>query len=139
MSTSKETGTQGELEIVAKVPCPNCGKKLMQLPMSYPLYDVQCTACYFRAQVKTSMQKPSDTVLGAGWDIISKVTKAGYQVPPLLINFKWINGQVIRFYPFIPRIVLKKRILSPTAKRANYAMFSYVGLNTLPYFTLYSK
>lgn len=47
MAKNKENGDQGEIEIVEKVPCPNCGKKLMLLPTGYPLYDVQCTGCNF--------------------------------------------------------------------------------------------
>ena len=44
----------GEKVVVEKVPCPNCGKRLMPLPPNYPLYDLQCTGCLFRAQVKKS-------------------------------------------------------------------------------------
>lgn len=102
----------------------------MLLPKNYPLVDVQCTSCYFRAQVKTQSNKPNKTQLGSGWDIMEKTIKAGYPIPPLIINFKWKDGQEIRFYPFIPRDNLKKRQLSETAKRANYRMFiSYVYLS----------
>ena len=45
-------GDIGEKEVVDLVPCPNCKKSLMQLPSNYPLYDVQCEGCSFRAQVK---------------------------------------------------------------------------------------
>lgn len=139
MSNNKITGDEGELEVIEKIICPNCSRKLMLLPNSYPLYDVQCTACYFKAQVKTAKSKPSDVIFGAGWDIMSKVTKSGYPIPPLRVNFKWENKQEVRFYPFITKENLKKRTLSPTARRVNYAMFNYVGLNKLPYFKLYPK
>jgi len=46
------------------------------LPKNYPLYDVQCTGCLFRAQVKTNNSKPRLAIFGAGWDIISKVMKS---------------------------------------------------------------
>ena len=139
MSKSKECGDSGECEVVEKVPCPNCGRKLMLLPTGYPLVDIQCTGCFFRAQVKTNNSKPCDTIFGAGWDIMNKTLKAGYQVPQLIVNFKWKSGQEIRFYPFIPKEHLRKRVLSPQAKRANYAMFNYIGLSKLPFFKLYSK
>ena len=107
--TNKIKGNIGEQEIVENVNCPNCDKKLMLLPPNYPLVDVQCTACYFRAQVKTVHSKPKDVTFGAGWEIINKVLKSGYMVPPTFFNFKWgDNNQEIRFYPFIPRINLKK-------------------------------
>ena len=58
MSKNKESGDDGEKEVCGFVPCPNCGKKLMLLPPNYPLYDVQCTGCSFRAQVKTNNTRP---------------------------------------------------------------------------------
>lgn len=143
MAGNKVSGDVGEQEIVDLMPCPNCGKKLMLLPASYPLFDVQCTGCSFRAQVKTNNSKPKPEIFGAGWDIIDKVLKSGYMVPPLIANFKWtekgIGKQEIRFYPFIPKKNLTKRVLSETARRANYAMFNYNNIDKLPYFIVYEK
>jgi len=139
MSNNQNVGDKGELDVIKKVACPNCRRKLMLLPKNYPLVDVQCTGCHFRAQIKTQRTKPKDIVFGAGWDIIEKTTKAGYPVPPLIVNFVWGNHQEIRFYPFIPKDNLKKRVLSSTARRANYKMFNYVGLTRLPHFILYKK
>ncbi len=136
---NKEKGDLGEKEIVDLIPCPNCKKKLMVLPQNYPLVDVQCTGCIFRAQVKTISSKPKDVIFGAGWDIMSKVLKSGYIIPPTFVNFKWANHQEIRLYPFIPRINLQNYQLSPQARRANYKMFRYIGLNKLPFFKVYSK
>lgn len=132
-------GKMGELEIIERVKCPNCQRKLMTLPTNYPLVDVQCTACHFRAQVKTFTSKPKDTNLGSGWEIMNKALKAGYMVPPTFLNFRWGNHQEIRFYPFVPKTNLKNYQLSPKAKRANYKMFSYIGMNKLPHFVVYKK
>lgn len=137
MPNNKPVGDQGELEVISLVQCPNCGKKLMVLPPGYPLFDVQCTGCSFRAQIKTNLSKPKKEIFGAGWEVLDKVLKSGYQVPPLITNYRWTGGQEIRFYPFIPKANLKKRQLSPTARRANYKMFNYVGLDKLPYIILY--
>lgn len=139
MTSKKLVGDFGEQEIVDLIPCPNCKKKLMILPPSYPLVDVQCTACFFRAQIKSNNTKPKKEIFGAGWDIMDKVLKSGYQVPPLIVNFKWSSRQEVRFYPFIPKINLKKRTLPANAIRANYKMFNYIGLDKLPYFVLYNK
>src|ERR1035437_210551 len=107
MSHNKVCGDGGEAEVIKLIRCPNCGKELQRLPQNYPLYDVQCTGCAFRAQVKTSLSTPKNTIFGAGWVVIEKVMKAGFTVPPLIVNFKWGNGrtkkQEIRFYPFIPK------------------------------------
>ena len=143
MSKNKLSGDAGELDIVELVPCPNCKKKLMILPKNYPLFDVQCEGCSFRAQVKTNQSKPKKEIFGAGWDIMEKVLKSGYMVPPLIVNFKWSDSsgdhQDIRFYPFVPKVNLKMHKLSPTARRANYKMFNYIDIDTLPYFVLYQK
>ena len=74
---------------------------------------------------------------------MDKVLKSGFMAPPLFVNFKWKekinNKQEIRFYPFISKANLKKYQLSSSARRANYKMFNYVGLDKLPYFIVYEK
>ena len=139
MPTHKLTGLRGEKEVIELIRCPNCGKALMLLPPSYPLYDTQCTGCVFRAQVKTVNSKPKSEILGAGWEIMDKVLKSGFIIPPLVVNFHWEESgkahHEIRFYPFVPKTSLKKYQLSPNARRANYKMFHYTGLNTIPHFS----
>lgn len=141
--TKKESGDNGEKEVVELIPCPNCGKKLMILPPNFPMYDIQCTGCTFRAQVKTNNCKPKNVIFGAGYDIYEKVLKAGYLSPPLIVNFRW-NGengfcQKIIFYPFIAKGNIKKYTLSSTAKRANYKMFRYEKLDKIPSISLYEQ
>ncbi len=140
---NKKAGDVGERDLVELVGCPNCNRKLMVLPPNYPLYDIQCTACSFRAQVKTNNSKPKNEVFGAGWDIMEKVLKSGFMVPPLIVNYVWEEkGQKYRkifFYPFVPKSHLKKRQLSSTARRANYKMFNYVRLNELPNICLFNS
>lgn len=143
MSTNKISGDLGEQEVVELVPCPNCSKRLMLLPANYPLVDVQCTGCLFRAQVKTNNSKPKAEIFGAGWDIQHKVLKSGYQMAPLIANYKWkekdTNRQKIIFYPFIPKKNLKKRNVVFKSNRKDHMMFNYIGLDTLPHFVLYDK
>ena len=136
---NRSIGDKGEDEVITLISCPNCLKQLMLLPPNYPLYDVQCTACSFRAQIKTINSKPKNLIFGAGWDIMEKVLKSGFITPPLIVNFKWEAGQEIRFYPFVPKANLSKYQLSETARRANYRMFHYTGLDKLPHFVLYKK
>jgi DNA-directed RNA polymerase subunit RPC12/RpoP len=141
--SNKQWGDQGEKEVVDLVPCLNCSKQLMILPPNYPLFDIQCTGCSFRAQVKTNRSKPKKEIFGAGWQIMEKVLKSGFIMPPLITNFRWKDKkgdhQEIRFYPFVPKKNLKKYQLPPTAKRANYWMFNYTGLDKLPHFVIYRK
>src|SRR6056297_1089514 len=142
-NSNKKWGDKGEQEVVDLVQCPNCGKVLLLLPPNYPRYDFQCTGCSFRAQVKTNRTKPKPIIFGAGWQIMEKVLKSGFMVPPLIANFRWQEQgqtkQEIRFYPFVPKENLKKYQLPPTARRANYWMFNYIGLDRLPYFVVYKN
>lgn len=137
--SNKEIGNNGEKEIIELVSCPNYKKKLMPLPVNYPLVDVQCTGCIFRAQVKTVNSKPKSLIFGAGWEIMNKVLKSGFMIPLTFVNFKWADSQEIRFYPFIPKINLESYQLSPEAKRSNYKMFHYKNIDKLPYFIVYKK
>ena len=115
----------------------------MKLPRFYPLIDIQCTWCTFRAQVKSKNLKPQKKILGAGANIFDASLKIGHMIPPLITNNKWIeNGvqrQEIRFYPFLYKKNIKKRTLSATAKRANYPMFDYIGLDELHFDVLFTK
>ena len=142
-SGNGKSGKSGEQDIVDLVPCPNCSKKLMILPPNYPLYDVQCTGCLFRAQVKTNQCKPKAVLFGAGWQIMNKVLKSGYMTPALFLNFKWLekgeDKQEVRFYPFVPKKNLSRYRLSATARRANYEMFTYKGMDKLPFFLMFQK
>ncbi|MCL4387448.1 hypothetical protein M1307_03595 [Patescibacteria group bacterium] len=143
MSNNKIAGDFGENEVVELIKCPNCSKKLMLLPPSFPLCDVQCTGCNFRAQIKTNNSKPKSIIFGAGWEIMDKVLKSGFITPPLIANFKWqeksLKKQEIRFYPFVPKSNLAKYKLSETARRANYWMFNKFASCGMPYFKLYEK
>lgn len=141
--TSKQiAGTEGELEVVKLVECPNCTKELMLLPKNYPLCDLQCTACQFRVQIKTNNTKPKEVIRGAGWNIMEKVLKAGFLVPPLMVNFKWkekaADRQEIRFYPFIRKRNLTKYIANIKSKNRLHPMFNY-NLKGLKYYILYQK
>ncbi len=141
--TNKQAGDFGEQEIVGLIKCPNCKKNLMLLPPSFPLCDVQCVGCNFRAQVKTNSSKPKKEIFGATWEVMDKVTKSGYFVPPLIANFKWVEKdqlkQEIRFYPFVPKVNLKKYLAKFKNRRKDLWMFNYIDLDKLPHFILYQK
>jgi transcription elongation factor Elf1 len=143
MENNRKSGDRGEREVIKLVPCPNCGKELVGLPKNYPLYDIQCTGCSFRAQVKTNKGRPKREVFGATWDIMDKVLKSGFVTPPLFVNFKWQDRkgsrQEIRFYPFIPKNNLKKYFTTIRNPPRQLWMFNYIGLDKLPKFIVYSK
>jgi hypothetical protein len=142
----KAYGTEGEKEVISLIKCPNCGRELMSLPESYPLCDALCSACHFRAQIKTSSSSPykSKTVRGSGWDIMEKSLKAGALIPSLIVNYKWEEKgqkkQEIRFYPFVLKRNLSESLRSIKQKNGKvrkYWMFDYIDLDSLPFLKLY--
>ncbi len=140
---AKKNGYWAEYDVLDLIPCPNCGRKLKLLPQNNPLFDVQCCTCYFRAQVKgaSNLKPHQNEIFGATWEIMNKVLKAGNSVPPLLVNYKWLqNGQqhqTISFYPFIPKANLRRYTISPGAQSAGSKRFNYIGMKELPHFELY--
>lgn len=140
----KIIGDLGEEFVASRAPCPACGKSLTALPEGYPLFDLQCSACTFRCQVKATGKKPQNRIPGAGWAIFNAALRAGQQVPPLIYvaNVGSTDGTPpsVRFFPFIPRSHLEKR--QPFAdghKRATYLQFTYTKMDRLPSFVLNAK
>jgi hypothetical protein len=134
MSKSHDSGAKGELEIINDFKCPNCKSKLLRLPACFPLFDVQCERCLFRAQVKTARCAPKDEIFGAGWDILDKNLKAGHLIPPLIVIFNWqdkktrkLNSKVL-FFPFLTMKNIRRRKRSHKGKRPGYREFNYIGL-----------
>lgn len=138
MPNNKPQGDAGEKEIVRRIPCPNCGRKLMLLPKNYPMYDVQCTGCNFRAQIKLNNTKPHREIFGATWEIMNKVMKAGYLVPTLFVLFKWVEKEKkrseLRFYPFVPKSHLKPYQTRVKKTKRDLVMFNYRNIHLIPYF-----
>lgn len=137
----KEAGNIGAQEVISLVSCPHCGSQLMSLPQNFPLYNVYCAGCIFRAQIKTSNRRPSSGAEGAGWKILDGSLRAGQTVPPLITNHKWPDKsgahQAIHFYPFLTRKNLKMRTANIKSKNRVHAMFDYINLDKAPRVLLY--
>ncbi len=131
LAMSKQVGELGEKFIVENLPCPNCGNELMRLSPGFPLYDVQCTSCIFRAQVKSARTKrcPNE-VFGAGWRILNAALKTGQLIPPLLLHLHSDEGKEkhdrVFFFPLLTTGQIKK--YTATVRGRKYEMFKYVGL-----------
>ena len=143
LKNAGNSGKAGELAVIGVVPCPNCHSKLMLLPPGFPLFDVQCTRCMFRAQVKTVGRQPKDQIFGAGWDVLEKTLKTGQLIPPLLLNFEWRDAATGRdrhevyFYPFLTKDNVRRRQRSLSGQRPGYKEFNYVGLLNVPQMRLF--
>ena len=132
VNKNKQQGDDGEIDVVRRIACPNCGKRLQQLPPGFPLFDVQCRRCVFRAQVKTNRNKPKDEVFGAGYEILAHFLASGQLIPPLIANFRWREGSSVRqrviFYPFLTMKNIRRRRRGSSGARPGYEEFNYVGL-----------
>lgn len=145
MKSNQQKGTDGEEDVVHKVRCPHCGKRLQLLPPGFPLYDVQCEGCVFRAQVKTNACKPKAQIFGAGYRMLSHSRHSGQLIPPLIANFRWREKgkacQEIWLYPFLTKQNIRKKVRSGRGSRPGYEEFNYVGLlsEDTPKVILYEK
>ena len=134
MTTEHESGSRGEREIIEMVPCPNCSSSLMGLPKSFPLFDVQCTRCLFRAQIKTARCPPKSEIFGAGFDILDKSLKAGQLMPPLIAHFHWTDTATgaerreVYLFPFLTKRNIRMRTRSDKGARPGYREFNYINL-----------
>lgn len=144
--TKKELGDQGEQDVIDLVPCPNCGSKLMKLPRNYPLVDLQCTACTFRVQVKRSSVPPEKAmkVQGGGWHVLNHALKVGMVLPPLIVNFNWLDTKTgeekreIRFYPFVWKKNIMRRTANILSVNRVHEMVDY-SLRGLVYYKLFPR
>lgn len=120
------------------VSCPSCGKPLRQLPPGYPLFDVHCVACLFRAQVKRVQEGPRSRLRGASWSVVSLYLRTGQLLPSMLVCFDWPSGKArpgtVYFFPFVPARNVKRRLLTRQHKTdPGRAMAEYVGMLELPH------
>lgn len=135
LNKSHESGFGGEMEITKYVACPGCNSPLVLLPKGFPLYDIQCSRCIFRAQVKTNRCAPKGQIFGAGYDILESSRRAGQLIPPLIAHFNWVDksgdGSLRRevyFFPFLTDSNIRLRVRSAGGARPGYREFNYVGL-----------
>ena len=142
--SSTSLGEQAEAFVVASISCPSCGKELQMLPRGYPLFDVQCSRCLFRAQVKRVQEKPRSRLRGGSWNVVNLYLRTGHLLPPMFVCFAWPRTSpvpgVVYFFPFVPRTSVVKRVLSERhLTDAGRAMVEYQGMLDLPYGIVYES
>jgi hypothetical protein len=135
---STTLGDEAERYVVERVPCPSCGCGLRQLPPGYPLFDVQCSRCLFRAQVKRVQEKPRSRLRGGSWNVVSTYLRTGQLLPPMFVCFEWPRSRAepgsVYFFPLVPAKNVGKRVLSERHKTdAGRAMAEYRDMLSLPY------
>lgn len=135
---STTLGEEAERFVVEHVVCPSCGSPLRQLPPGYPLFDVQCAACLFRAQVKRVQEQPRSRLRGGSWSVGNTYLRTGQLLPPMYVCFGWPRSQpeptAVYFFPLVPARNVAKRVLSPRHKTdAGRAMAEYRDMLSLPH------
>ena len=135
MSTAR-AGFEAEAFVIENVPCPSCGHELRALHPGFPLYDVDCSRCLFRAQVKRILAPPRNRIRGASWDVLHHHLRTGQLIPPIFACFGWKTGapapQVIYFFPFIPATHISRRVLSENHATPGRKMTEYERMLELP-------
>jgi len=143
MISSAARGVEAEAFVVARIPCPSCGHALRAMAPGYPLYDVECTRCLLRAQVKRILAGPRDRIRGASWDVIAHHFKTGHLVPPMFACWGWPTGtpepSEVWFFPLIPTSHLKMRVLSERHKTPGRRMAEYVDMRGVPHFVVFGE
>jgi hypothetical protein len=71
---------------------------------------------------------------------MSKVLKAGFLAPPLIVSFNWKEKKRTQsemlFFPFVTKRFMDKYVLGENHRQEGYKMFNYARLNSLPHFRL---
>lgn len=140
--SSASSGAEAEAFVVERIACPSCGSALRPLPSGYPLYDVECTRCLLRAQVKRILAAPRDRIRGATWDVMSHHFKTGHLIPPMFACFGWPSGApeplTVWFFLLIPTANVKMRVLSDRHQtQPGRRMAEYVGMKSVPHFVVF--
>lgn len=135
---SSSLGDEAERFVAKRIACPSCGGRLRVLPPGYPLFDVQCGSCLFRAQTKRVKEKPRSRLRGGSWSVVNLYLRTGQLLPPMLVCFDWpeTSGRPgsVYFFPFVPAKNVKRRVLSSRHKSdAGRAMAEYLGMLALPH------
>jgi hypothetical protein len=137
MTSRSAEGTEAERFIIDQLSCPSCGSSLRQLPTGYPLYDLECVRCLFRAQVKRVKAGPRDRLRGGSYDLVSHHLKTGHLLPPLFVCFGWATGAVnpseVWLFPLVPAKNVKLRVLSEKHSTPGRRMAEYVEMRKLPH------
>ena len=111
---------------------------MQQLAPGYPLFDVQCSRCLFRAQVKRVQERPRNRLRGGSWNVVNTYLRTGQLLPPMFVCFDWPRSELepgsVYFFPLVPARNVSKRVLSEAHKTdAGRAMVEYREMLSLPH------
>lgn len=140
--SNTESGERAVEFVIALVKCPYCVKTLVDLPRATPVYDIACTRCEFRAQVKSVETKKRSRIRGASAGPLAGLRLAGKASPPLIVVWGWDGvdrtATEVSLFPLVPWSHIRERVLPDThSTMAGRRMVDYHGLSTLPHFSLY--
>lgn len=129
-SNSQKIRVMSESWVNGNIFCPVCGNaRLLKLENNRPVADFQCPSCGEIFELKSKDGKIGRKISDGAYDtMISRITS---MTNPDLLVIHYVSLQVVdltvvpKFF-FTPKIIEKRKPLSPTAKRAGW-----VGCNIL--------
>jgi hypothetical protein len=141
--SNTESGERAVEFVLLQTKCPYCVKALVDLPRATPVYDVACSRCEFRAQVKSVETPKRSRIRGASARPLAGLRLAGKLSPPLIVVWGW-DGEArsaaeVSLFPLVPWSHVRERVLPPNhATMAGRLMVDYHDLKNVPHFTLYT-
>lgn len=140
--SNTESGERAVEFVLTQIKCPYCEKALIDLPRATPVYDVACSRCEFRAQVKSVETPRRKRIRGASARPLAGLRWAGKSSPPLIVVWGWDgknrSAEQVTLYPLVPwRHVRERALPDKHATMAGRLMVDYHDLDLLPYFALY--
>jgi hypothetical protein len=141
--SNSESGERAVQFVLANVRCPYCEKALMDLPRATPVYDVACSRCEFRAQVKSVETSIRSRIRGASARPLVGLRLAGKLSPPLIVVWRWDGerrtADEVSLFPLVPWSHVRERVLPANhATMAGRLMVDYHDLGRLPKIPLYA-
>jgi type II restriction enzyme len=111
--------------------CPNCGNNILPYENNRPVADFYCPNCKEDYELKSKKNSIGNKILDGAYRTMIERLQESNNPNFFLLNYDFRNLEVINFfvipkYFFIPKIIEKRKPLSPTARRAGY-----VGCNIL--------
>ena len=134
MATDKQRlGQFGELSVAKSCTCPKCkrSRTLKRLPANFKCADIICDFCGYLAQVKSMTVRDVDqvpgTVIGAAWAPQESRMQAGIFFPLFLVLVSGAQNAISYLSADlqVPQMFVKRKALSPSARRAGWQGFFY--------------
>ncbi len=130
-SQSQQIRISSELWVENQGYCPNCGIEINRYPANKPVADFYCRKCNEDFELKSKKYSFGTKIVDGAYQTMINRLKDIRNPNLFLMNYNPISYKVINFLVipkqfFIPKIIEKRKALSPLARRAGW-----IGCNIL--------